>query len=462
VAEGRRPLQGSVPADEGPAVARHRADRLAGVGEGHAPRELLVVGVPGQHGAGGIALGHHVRPQPGPRRPEDPLVVGEHAQSAWPVRDVGQGEERELDRVPGVHEDGKRALDAAGDVPEPGDARGVPDHVATSVRIATHRTRRGRPRVAGVVVADVHRLRGGIGHGIVRERREAVLAAVRRPGEGRARSGDDGSEIRVGDDVGPRHRGLPVAVEDDRVVAAVRREASRPVGEHDFGQRGFPWRVVLARRRRGGRFEHRQLHRRLVFGMRPIELLRQLAPIAAQDAPRHAREQDALRLAHAVAAQQERAPVAVLPGPPRAVVEEGGELRVHLVHVADWMLVQDHDVRAQALEPPVLLRLQDLAHQRQVAVLHDPHEQDREVAGDAVPPQPFLAEGVAGQDLGARAQRPFGVEHAGGQALEEQRFLAGDAEVAQAALRMRKGEGKGARGGARVVVALREGHRRLP
>ncbi len=82
-AQGRRPRERAVAAEERRAVARGRAQRLAGVREGHAPRELLVVGVPGQDRAGrGVELGHDVR-CPGPARggPSDPLVVREDAQA---------------------------------------------------------------------------------------------------------------------------------------------------------------------------------------------------------------------------------------------------------------------------------------------------------------------------------------------------------------------------------------------
>ena len=77
-------------------------------------------------------------------------------------------------------------------------------------------------------------------------------------------------------------------------------------------------------------------------------------------------------------------------------------------------------------------------------------------------PEALLAEGVAGQDLGARTQGPVGIEHARGEALEEESLLARDAEVAQAALGMGESEGEGAGGRARVVVPLREGEGRLP
>ncbi len=118
---------------------------------------------------------------------------------------------------------------------------------------------------------------------------------------------------------------------------------------------------------------------------------------------------------------------------------------MHLVEVADRVLVEDHHVGAQALQSPVLLRLQHLAHQGDAAVADDAHEQDRQVARDAVGPQALLAELAAAQDLRGRAQRAVGVEHARGQPLEEQRLVAGDAQVAQGALRVREGQREGAR-----------------
>ena len=120
-------------------------------------------------------------------------------------------------------------------------------------------------------------------------------------------------------------------------------------------------------------------------------------------------------------------------------------MRVHLVEVAHGVLVQDHDVRGEPLEPPVLLRLQDLAHQRHVVLLDDPHQDDGKVTRDAMGPQALLAKGAAGQKLRTRAQRCVGVQNSRGQAFEEQRLLAGDAQVAEAALGMREGKGEGAR-----------------
>ena len=57
----------------------------------------------------------------------------------------------------------------------------------------------------------------------------------------------------------------------------------------------------------------------------------------------------------------------------------------------------------QALQAPVLLRLQHLPHQRHVVVADHADEQDRQIAGDGVRPQAGLAELVRGDRLGAGA-----------------------------------------------------------
>ena len=75
---------------------------------------------------------------------------------------------------------------------------------------------------------------------------------------------------------------------------------------------------------------------------------------------------------------------------------------MHFVEIAHRVLVEDDDVRFEPLEPPVLLRLQRLPHERQV-VADDAHEQDRQVAGDAVRPQTALAEHVRRDDVRRRA-----------------------------------------------------------
>ena len=169
-----------------------------------------------------------------------------------------------------------------------------------------------------------------------------------------------------------------------------------------------------------------------------------------------------LRLGHPVAPEEVHPTRTVLPGPPGTVVEQGGQRAVGLVEVARGVLVQDHHVGLQPLQSPVLLRLQDLARQRQAVPRDHPGEEDGEVTGDAVRPEPRLSERGAGQELRGRAQRRIAPQHAGRQPLEEQGLLGRDPEVPERAPRVRRGEREGPGRGAGVAVPLGERQRRLP
>ncbi len=125
-----------------------------------------------------------------------------------------------------------------------------------------------------------------------------------------------------------------------------------------------------------------------------------------------------------IAAQQVGAARAMHPGPPRALVEERRQLRLQVVEIAGRVFVQDDGIGRQPLEPPVLLRLQHLAHQLEVlGPSADADQQDRQVARDAVAPQSLLALLVGGALLGHGAERLVHVEQAGGEPLEEPGIL---------------------------------------
>ena len=87
------------------------------------------------------------------------------------------------------------------------------------------------PEPAGVLVAHVDGLARRVADGVVRPRRELVLAAVGGPCIAGARLRDLEAQARVRDHVDPR-RGRPLALaERDQVLAAVVHEAAQPVVE---------------------------------------------------------------------------------------------------------------------------------------------------------------------------------------------------------------------------------------
>ena len=84
------------------------------------------------------------------------------------------------------------------------------------------------------------------------------------------------------------------------------------------------------------------------------------------------------------------------------------------------------------------------------------HEQDRQIARDAEPPETGLTELVSSGRVALRPQRSVGKEHPRRQPLEQQRVVARDREVVQGALDVHEREREGAHGGAWVAVLLRQ------
>ena len=221
-------LDGAVPPQEGGPVPGAGENGLAHLGEGHAPRQLLVPGTRGQdRTALRVPPRDDVQVLPFLRRSQDPLDVAEDAQAPGGRALVRHGEDGELHRVHVVHEDRELVPDAVHGVREPGDAGRVANHVAPARRGPGQRPRRRRPGRARVLVPDEDGLGRRVGHRVVGEGREPVLAAVRRPGEGRAGGRDDRAEARVGDDVHPGRRGLLRSLEHDDVLAAAGRRTHR-------------------------------------------------------------------------------------------------------------------------------------------------------------------------------------------------------------------------------------------
>ena len=85
------------------------------------------------------------------------------------------------------------------------------------------------------------------------------------------------------------------------------------------------------------------------------------------------------------------------PRPARLLHQSRQEI-LRLVEILRRMFVEDHDVRAQPLDPPVLLRKQDLPDERQRVDFRHPDEGNRHIAGNAVAPEVGLSQGVGARD----------------------------------------------------------------
>ncbi len=141
-----------------------------------------------------------------------------------------------------------------------------------------------------------------------------------------------------------------------------------------------------------------------------IELGPEITAIAGEHRAGRRRDQRAIPFADPIRSKEIRPAGPVLPEPPGSIVENGRQLGVHFVQIARRMLVEDDDIGVQALQAPVLLRLQHLPHESPVILSGDTDEQHRQIAGNAVRPETGLSEYVRANRLGARAERAVGEE----------------------------------------------------
>ncbi len=204
---------------------------------------------------------------------------------------------------------------------------------------------------------------------------------------------------------------------------------------------------------------HERRHGKRRLRLRAVQLLRQLPAFAGENRTGDRIQENPLGFRHRVASEKEDPAGLPLPCAPGAALDELDELPLHLVAIARGVLVQDHGVRLQPLETPELLRHEDVPHERQVVRLGHADEDDREIAGDAVPPEARLSQRALFQQFPFGAQRRVGEEDAGAESLEELGLLDGDTQVPERDLRVRVGQRERAGGDAGVVILLRQGAR---
>ena len=187
------------------------------------------------------------------------------------------------------------------------------------------------------------------------------------------------------------------------------------------------------------------------------DLVGEAAPAAQQDGPGRGLEERAVLGGEPVAAQDVHPAAARM-----ALVGQGGLARPHqglervveVLGVGGAVLVEDHEVDVEELQPPVLVRTEQLPDDVEVLGLVDPHHDDGQVARDAVGPEAGRSPLVAGQQAGRRPQRRVRVEDPVGQALEEVGLVGLDPEVVELDLGLRPGEGRRPLEGGRLAVLV--------
>ena len=187
------------------------------------------------------------------------------------------------------------------------------------------------------------------------------------------------------------------------------------------------------------------------------DLVGKTAPAAQQDGPGGRLEKRAVLGRELVAAQDVHAAVArmaLVDQDRLARADEGLERNLQVLGVGGAVLVDDHEVDVEELQPPVLVGAEQLADDVEVLGLVDPHQDDGQVARDAVGPEAGCSALVAGQQARRRPQRRVRVEDPVGQALEEVGLVGLDAQVMELDLGLRPGQGRRAFEGGRLAVLV--------
>ena len=369
------------------------------------------------------------------REPSEPVEQDQVARG-WRLRmvlaTVVDLQHREFHRCIGGHVHPQLGVDAVLVVLEDAVAESVTGDVGPGAA-AGQRCR--RPEVPGLLVAQEQGLPARVGHGVVVPRRETELVSVLAPRVRDATLGDHGAEVRVREHIGPGRRRRLARDGRDDVLPAIARESAEPV-EQDQVARGWcrRWRLALVD---PGRHEAWHPH---LPGTATGDLLHEAAAAVADDGAGDGLQQDAVVVRDLFRAPHE--------DPARAIddvrFDAGGDQPHDLIlqdlAVSAAILVPDHEVDGQSLQPPVGVRLHQAAHEIDVGRVLDLQQDDRMVARDRVAPQPGLAAPIAEQNAGFRAQRRIGVDDGAGEAPVELRVGLRGIDLAQRHPAVRPGE----------------------
>ncbi|MCY1390258.1 hypothetical protein D9M71_50740 [compost metagenome] len=419
-------------------------------GERHAPRIARQ-----QCAAVRVQLGLDERSRRPARSAQHPFHIVSGAQPARPAGEVAQGQAGNLQRIVERHVLQQIGLDGMRRVAEAAVAEAMGAAIDTAV---ANRLGGGAPQVVAVLVADVENLAQRVRHRVVGPRRELVLAAVLGPGVSPALGGNLEAEGRVGDHVDPRRRGGPAMFEDGQVLAALADESAQTVEElHAVGRGG---RVLRRQQRRGGA---KRLRRPAGRRRQEGQLGGDVAAMGVQHQACRRLQQGAGGHAHQVGAQGVDHAAHALFARARLVAAHQGFYRaLQVLDVGRRAFVDDDQVDIQTLHPPVLVGPQQLAEQRQVLVVVDAQQDDRQVAGNRQRPQPRLAAGAAADGFRRGAETHIGIQQRCGQALVVRRFLGLDIEIAQLHLGLGPGQGLGTLEGIALVVLVDQREQFVP
>ncbi len=171
-----------------------------------------------------------------------------------------------------------------------------------------------------------------------------------------------------------------------------------------------------------------------------MDLLGEAAAAVADHQARHRQHQRAVLAGQLLGRAHEDAPRAVDQAGFAAGGHQAHDQVLELLAVTRLVLVPDHQVHRQAFLPPVGVGLDQLLHQGNVGQVAHLQQDDRQVAGNALAPEPGLAAPVGLQQAVVGAQGGVGVEQRSCHLLEQPGLGQGRVELAQQHLAVGPGQ----------------------
>ena len=263
--------------------------------------------------------------------------------------------------------------------------------------------------MSALLVAQIKGFAAGIAHWIVVPRREPELMGVVTPGVGHTTFGDDGAEALIGQHVHPGCWRRFCARGGDDIFTTVGRESAQPIVVKQIGQR-CRQRLVARHAAALGLVDPRWFQARLMQMRCPriaqrasVNLLCQRAATVGDDRARDGLKQIAVFNRHMFGRTHKNAAWPVDDLRLNTGRNQTHDLVLQQLPVTAAILVPDHQIHHQPLQPPVRMRLDELAHQFDVFRRADLQQHDRQIAGDGIAPQARLGAAVFQQHAGIGA-----------------------------------------------------------
>ena len=203
--------------------------------------------------------------------------------------------------------------------------------------------------------------------------------AVTRPRVARARLGTGKPEGFHSDDIGPRHGGEPRfgATRDDDVLTSIVAEAAQAIELLEIPGLG----KSSGRGRRnnvGPRIRNpRACRSRNEWRVRPGELIDERSVRGVHHRACCRSKQELIFAWHQISAPEEDPSRLVDPRLLRAAFDKALQLVLEILKVACRVFVEDHEIELEPFEPKVLVRFEQVRHQRYAECVSEPHDQDR-------------------------------------------------------------------------------------